>query len=97
MSSLGRRVLYPAVYARVIERAFRSKCSAMRKRMPSLSSLKLAEMAVRGGAVFVRQGGTSHAIYERLVSGARYRAPLQMGQKSLDPVYCRRVLKQLLP
>jgi hypothetical protein len=49
----------------------------------------------RGGAVFVRQGSTDHAIYARFIEGRRYSTPVQMGKKSLDPVYCKRVLKQL--
>ena len=43
----------------------------------------------------MRQGSTDHAIYSRLVDGKRYSAPVQMGKKSLDPVYCKRVFKQL--
>jgi hypothetical protein len=49
----------------------------------------------KGGAVFVRQGKTDHAIYSRIVEGKRYSAPVQMGKKTLDPVYCKRVLRQL--
>ncbi len=43
----------------------------------------------------MRQGSTDHAIYSRIVEGRRYSAPVQMGKKSLDPVYCKRVCKQL--
>ena len=39
--------------------------------------------------------GTDHAIYCRMVEGKRYSAPVQMGKKTLDPVYCKRVLRQL--
>ena len=49
----------------------------------------------RGGAFFVRQGKTDHAIYGRVFSGKRFAAPVQMGKKSLDPNYCKRVLRQL--
>jgi len=49
----------------------------------------------KGGAIFVRQGKTDHAIYSRIVEGKRYPAPVQMGKKTLDPVYCKRVLRQL--
>lgn len=43
----------------------------------------------------MRQGSTDHAIYARMVDNKRYSAPVQMGKKSLDPVYCKLVLKQL--
>jgi predicted RNA binding protein YcfA (HicA-like mRNA interferase family) len=64
-------------------------------KFPSLSSKKLVKILKNGGALFVRQGSTDHAIYSRIVEGKRYSAPVQMGKKSLDPVYCKRVLKQL--
>lgn len=60
-----------------------------------MSSRTLVRLVERGGGVFVRQHGTSHAVYERIVEGRRYRAPIQMGKKSLDPNYCKRILKQL--
>ena len=63
--------------------------------LPSLSSKKLVELLKKGGAVFVRQGATDHAIYQRIVEGKRYSAPVQMGKKSLDPIYSKRVLRQL--
>jgi len=52
-------------------------------------------MLEKGGATFVRQGKTDHAIYSRTIDGKRYSAPVQMGKKTLDPVYCKRVLRQL--
>jgi predicted RNA binding protein YcfA (HicA-like mRNA interferase family) len=64
-------------------------------KFPSLSSKQLVKILQKGGAVFVRQGSTDHAIYAKMVDGKRYSAPVQMGKKSLDPVYCKRVLKQL--
>ena len=64
-------------------------------RVPSMSSKDLARLLEKGGALFVRQGSTDHAIYARMVEGRRYSAPVQMGKKTLDPVYCKRVLKQL--
>ncbi|PIU56003.1 MAG: hypothetical protein COS88_03465 [Chloroflexi bacterium CG07_land_8_20_14_0_80_51_10] len=67
----------------------------MSKKIPSMSSKKLCNLLERGGAIFVRQGSTDHAIYSRIVAGKRYSAPVQMGKKSLDPVYCKRVLRQL--
>jgi hypothetical protein len=44
---------------------------------------------------FVRQGKTDHAIYSRIVEGKRYSASVQMGKKTLDPVYRKRVLRRL--
>lgn len=67
----------------------------MSKKIPSMSSRKLCRLLERGGAVFVRQGSTDHAIYSRIVAGKRYSAPVQMGKKSLDPVYCKRIFRQL--
>jgi predicted RNA binding protein YcfA (HicA-like mRNA interferase family) len=64
-------------------------------KMPSMDSNKLVKLLETGGAFFVRQGATDHAIYARLVGDKRYSAPVQMGQKSLDPVYCKRVMRQL--
>lgn len=64
-------------------------------KIPSMSSKELVRLLERGGAVFVRQGPTDHAIYSRIIEGKRYSAPVQMGKKSLDPVYCKRVLRQL--
>jgi len=64
-------------------------------RIPSMSSKDLARLLEKGGAVFVRQGSTDHAIYARMVEGRRYSAPVQMGKKTLDPIYCKRVLRQL--
>ena len=59
----------------------------MMSKFPSLSSKQLVKILQKGGAVFVRQGKTDHAIYSRIVGGKRYSAPVQMGKKSLDPVY----------
>lgn len=64
-------------------------------KVPSMSSKALVKLLERGGAVFVRQGKTDHAIYSRRIEGKRYSAPIQMGKKTLDPVYCKRVLRQL--
>jgi predicted RNA binding protein YcfA (HicA-like mRNA interferase family) len=60
-----------------------------------MSSKKLTKLLEKGGAVFVRQGKTDHAIYTKTVEGKRYSAPVQMGKKTLDPVYCKRVMRQL--
>jgi len=64
-------------------------------KMPSMPSKELIKLLEKGGAVFVRQGATDHAIYLRIFEGRRYSAPVQMGKKTLDPVYCKRVLRQL--
>jgi len=64
-------------------------------KLPSISSNKLVKLLNKGGAVFVRQGKTDHAIYSRMVQGNRYSAPVQMGKKTLDPVYCKRIFRQL--
>lgn len=64
-------------------------------KVPSMSSKELVRLLEKGGAAFVRQGPTDHAIFSRSVEGKRYSAPVQMGKKSLDPVYCKRVLRQL--
>ena len=64
-------------------------------KMPSLSSKEFIRLLEKGGVTFVRQGPTDHAIYSRMVEGRRYSAPVQMGKKTLDPVYCKRILRQL--
>lgn len=64
-------------------------------KVPSMSSKDLTRLLEKGGAVFVRQGSTDHAIYSRVFDCRRYSTPVQMGKKSLDPVYCKRVLRQL--
>ncbi len=60
-----------------------------------MSSRKLTHLLEQGGARFIRQRGTDHAIYERTVGTRRYAAPVQMEKKSLDPIYCKRVFRQL--
>ena len=64
-------------------------------KIPSLSSKELVRLLEKGEAVFVRQGSTDHAIYSRILQGKRYSAPIQMGKKTLDPIYCKRVMRQL--
>jgi len=64
-------------------------------KVPSMSSKALIKLLEKGGAVFERQGKTDHAIYAGIVKGKRYSAPAQMGKKTLDPDYCKRVLRQL--
>ena len=64
-------------------------------KLPSMTSKELTKFLEKGGAIFVRQGKTDHAIYSRVVEGKRYSAPVQMDKKTLDPIYCKRVLRQL--
>ncbi len=64
-------------------------------KFPSLSSKELVRLLEKGGAVFVRQGSTDRAIYARRVEGRRYSAPVQTGKKTLDPIYCKRLFRQL--
>ena len=64
-------------------------------KIPSMSSKELTRLLEKGGAIFVRQGPTDHAIYSRIIEGKRYSAPVQIGKRSLDPVYCKRVLRQM--
>jgi len=40
-------------------------------KIPSLSSKELVRLLEKGGASFVRQGSTDHAIYSRIVVGKR--------------------------
>ncbi|MBF0225778.1 MAG: type II toxin-antitoxin system HicA family toxin [Desulfobacterales bacterium] len=63
--------------------------------VPSMSSQTFIRILEKGGAMFVRQGSTDHAIYTRIFENKKYSAPVQMGKKSLDPIYCKRVFKQL--
>lgn len=64
-------------------------------KIPAMSSREFVRLLEKGGARFVRQGSTDHAIYSRIIKEKRYSAPVQMGKKSLDPIYCKRVLRQL--
>ena len=64
-------------------------------KVPSMSSNELVKLLAKSGAAFVRQGKTDHAIYSRMVKARRYSTPVQMGKKTLDPIYCKRVLRQL--
>lgn len=67
----------------------------MPKKITAMSSKKFARLLTRGGATFVRQRGTSHAIFERDNEGEVYRAPVVMGKRELSPKYMKLVLKQL--
>lgn len=64
-------------------------------KVPSMSSKELFRLLEKGGAIFVRQGSTDHAIYSRTLGGKRYSAPVQMEKKTWAPVYCKRDLRHL--
>jgi len=65
------------------------------KRIPPMSSNEFVKLLARGGAKFVRQKSTSHAIFEREKEGKVYRAPVVMAKKELSPKYMKVVLRQL--
>lgn len=56
------------------------KCLPMLK-VPSMSSNEFIRWLEKGGAVFVRQGTTNHAMYSRIVEGRKYSNSVQMGKK----------------
>jgi predicted RNA binding protein YcfA (HicA-like mRNA interferase family) len=49
-----------------------------------MSSQKLVKLLNQGNARFVRQSGTSHAIFERESDGRMYRAPVIMAKSDLS-------------
>jgi predicted RNA binding protein YcfA (HicA-like mRNA interferase family) len=65
------------------------------KKIPPMSSLKFVRLLNQGSAGFVRQSGTSHAIFEREKDGKIYRAPVIMAKGELSPKYMKLVLRQL--
>ncbi|MEI6103275.1 MAG: type II toxin-antitoxin system HicA family toxin [Methanothrix sp.] len=67
----------------------------MSKKIPPMSSQKLVKLLNQGNARFVRQSGTSHAIFERESDGRMYRAPVVMAKNDLSSKYVRLVLRQL--
>ncbi|HEY4612125.1 MAG TPA: type II toxin-antitoxin system HicA family toxin [Bacteroidota bacterium] len=68
----------------------------MPKKVPPLSSKEFVRLLERGGARFVRQRRTDHAIYERMTAtGELKRAPVIMGKRELTPAYQKLVLRQL--
>jgi predicted RNA binding protein YcfA (HicA-like mRNA interferase family) len=60
-----------------------------------MSSRKFIRLLEANGACFVRQRGTSHAIYERVVGEVTRRAPVITGKRELSPRYIKLVLRQL--
>lgn len=67
----------------------------MSKKIPPMSSQELVKLLGRGNARFVRQRGTSHAIFEREKDGKIYRAPVIMTKSDLSSKYVKIVLRQL--
>jgi len=65
------------------------------KKIPPMSSQKFVKLLNRGDARFVRQSGTSHAIFKREKDGTIYRAPVIMARNELSPKYMKLVLRQL--
>lgn len=61
----------------------------MHKGIPAMSSRKFASLLKQHGCRFVRQRGTSHALYERTIGGVTFRAPVVMGKKELSPQYIK--------
>jgi predicted RNA binding protein YcfA (HicA-like mRNA interferase family) len=60
-----------------------------------MSSQKLVKILNQGNARFVRQNGTSHAMFEREKDGRTYRAPVIMAKRDLSSKYVKLVLRQL--
>lgn len=52
-------------------------------KVPSMSSKKLIRLLEKGGAVFVRQGSTDHAIYSRVIEGKRYFGSCSDGEEDI--------------
>lgn len=67
----------------------------MPPKIKPLSSRDFRRLLEKNRAQFVRQKGTSHAIYERTVAGKTRRAPVVAGAKALSPKYIKLVLRQL--
>ena len=67
----------------------------MSKKIPPMSSQKLVKILNQGNARFVRQNGTSHAIFEREKDGRMYRTPVIMAKSDLSSKYVKLVLRQL--
>jgi predicted RNA binding protein YcfA (HicA-like mRNA interferase family) len=60
-----------------------------------MSSQRLVKLLSQGNARFVRQNGTSHAIFEREKNGKIYRAPVVMAKSELSSKYIKLVMRQL--
>jgi len=60
-----------------------------------MSSQKFVMLLNQGDSRFVRQSGTSHAIFEREKDGKFYRAPVIMARSELSSKYMKLMLRQL--
>ena len=67
----------------------------MHRRIPPMPSRRLVKLLKKAGAKFIRHGKGDHDIYERIVEGKRYAAPVQMGKRELRPEYSLMVFRQL--
>ncbi len=67
----------------------------MPKKIPPMSSRGFVRLLTQGSATFVRQKGTSHAIFERIKGETIYRVPVVMAKKELSPKYMKVVFHQL--
>ena len=65
------------------------------RRIPAMSSAEFVKLLRKGGARFIRQRRTSHAIYERVVGSRTFRVPVVMGKRDLTPKYIKLVFHQL--
>ena len=66
----------------------------MSGKIPPIPSSRFIKQVEQYGVAFIRQRGTSHAVYERIVNGRRFRAPIVTG-KELSSKYMKLVLRQL--
>jgi len=57
------------------------------KKIPEMSSKKFVRLLEKGGAIFVRQRGISHAIFERVKERKIYRASVVMNKKALSKIH----------
>ena len=67
----------------------------MPRKIKPLSSREFRRLLERNGVELVRHKGTSHAIYERVVGGRKYRAPVVADAREVSPKYIKLVLRQL--
>lgn len=67
----------------------------LKKKIPALSSKRFVSLLEEGGAVFVRQRKTSHAIFQRVKGRKVYRVPVVMSKEELSPKYIKLVFRQL--
>ena len=58
----------------IIKKAVNLRLKQVSKRIPPMQSKEFVKLLTRGGAKFVRQKSTSHAIFEQEKEGRGYRA-----------------------